>query len=63
MQYIRIKKSGNYPVAYFEFCGDICCSDIIWRNRDCAAGEEFEEWQLDTSFMNQEDFEEVVEKD
>jgi hypothetical protein len=59
MNYIRIKTPGNYPVARKELCGDGCCCDIIWENQDCAAGEEFEEWQLDTAFMNQEDFEEI----
>lgn len=61
MSYIRIKKPGNYLIGHLEFCGDFCCSDMIWENQDCATGEEFEEWRIDTEFMDKDSFEEVEE--
>ncbi len=59
MSYIRIKNPGNYPLARIEYCGDGCCSEIVWENTNLNAGEEFEEWKLDTAFMSPEDYEQI----
>ena len=59
MSYIRIKNSGNYPVCRLEFCGDGCCSEFVWENTNLKAGDELEDWKLDTAYMNPDDFEEI----
>ena len=56
---IRIKIPGNYLLAHIELCGDGCCSEIIWENQHCTAGEEFEENMIDTEFMEKESYEEI----
>ena len=58
---VRILKPGNYLIGHLEFCGDDCCSDMVWENQYCAAGEEFDESLIDTSYMDKDEFENFEE--
>lgn len=57
---VKIKKPGSYLIGRLQFCGDRCCSEVIWENQDCAVGDEFDENVIDTEFMTSEEFE-IVE--
>lgn len=57
MNFIKLKKPGNYPIASILPRKD--GPDFIWEDKECQSGEVFEEWQIDTSFLNSDDFEEV----
>lgn len=55
--YIRILKPGNYLIGHLEFCGDFCCSDMIWESEYCHLDQEIEENLIDTSCMDKDEFE------
>lgn len=60
MSIVKIKKPGSYLIGRLEFCGDRCCSQMVWENENCVAGDEFNENCIETEFMSSEEFE-VVE--